>query len=148
MIKSSLSISSLLSLAALQSCVTPGGSIAAGAGSGAALGGVGGYAISQGASPGERNRQAAIGAGAGAVLGGITGYMVHNELKDRDQKSYEQGAKEAKKNSAVPVDPPRPPMLVPAQTDAIWIDDQVRGTKYIPGHYEYQIREKARWVKP
>ena len=145
--KSSLSIPSLLSFLAIQSCVTPGSSVTAGAGTGAALGGLGGYAVSQGASPGERNRQAAIGAGAGAVLGGITGYVIHNELKDRDQKAYEQGVKEGKKTTAVPVDPPSPPMLVPAQTDAVWIDDQVRGSTYTPGHYEYRIREKAHWVK-
>lgn len=145
--RSVLSLSPLLSFIALQSCVTPEGSVGAGAGTGAATGGLGGYAISQGASPGERNRQAAIGAGAGAVVGGIGGYLLHNELKDREQRSYEQGLKESKKTTSVPIDPPSPPTLVPAQTDAIWVDDQVRGNTFIPGHYEYRIRERARWEK-
>ena len=142
-----LSLTLLLSLAALQSCATPGGSVAAGAGAGAAIGGASGYAVSQGASQGERNRQAAIGAGAGALLGGVAGYMIHGEMKERDQKAYEQGLKEGKKTAPASAEPPKPPLLVPAQTEAIWVEDLVRGNTYTPGHYEYRIRERARWVR-
>ena len=132
---------------ALESCVTPVGSVAAGAGAGGALGAGAGHAVSQGASQGERNRQAAIGAGAGALLGGVAGYIAHGELKERDQRNYEQGMKEGKKSAPAPAQPARPPLLVPAQTEAVWIEDKVRGNTFIPGHYEYRILERARWER-
>ncbi len=41
---------------------------------------------------------------------------------------------------------PGQPVLVPPKVDARFVDDQVRGNVFVPGHFEYQVRP-ARWKR-
>ena len=41
----------------------------------------------------------------------------------------------------------REPILIPPRVEARYVEDQVRGGTFIPGHVEYQIIEPAKWSK-
>ena len=139
-----LSTSALLFVSA---CATTGGSV----GAGAAAGGLVGAGVGAIADPGrhgvDRFRNVVIGTAIGGVVGAGVGFMMDRHVKDERQESYEKGKKEAEKDaeSHAAESLGNLPRLIPAKTEARWVPDQIRGTTFVPGHFEYMIVEGARW---
>lgn len=113
---------------------------AAGAGLGAAIGG-----ITDGGPKGKyRTRNVVIGAAAGGLLGSITAAALH-ESSERDKElAYMKGQK-SKENLARAA---KAPSLQEPKIEAQWIESKVIGNRYIEGHYEYLITEPTRWEGP
>lgn len=133
---------------AMQGCSTTSGSIATGAGFGGAMGaGVGALAD---AGPGgeHRFRNVVIGTAGGALLGAGAGYAIDRHEHDVAEDAKKAGAKERdeewqKRNEASQSG--GSPELIPAKTEARWVPDQVKGSTFVPGHFEYFILENAHW---
>lgn len=130
----------------MSACATTGGSVGAGAASGGLVGaGVG--AIADPGSQGQnRIRNIVIGTAAGGVVGAGAGFMMDRHVKDERQEAFERGKKDgAREAPSSTRSPGASPQLMPAKTEARWIPDQVRGSTFVPGHFEYIIIENARW---
>lgn len=139
-------VSTLLLLTTISGCATSGRSTLLGAGAGAGLGAGIGAMVDPGPKGEGRIRNVFIGATAGSLIGAGAGYLAHEEMEDRDKASYEKGKKEAEKsNVSVPVG--GAPILLPARVESRFVDEQVRGSVYVPAHFEYVIVEPARWSK-
>lgn len=111
-----------------------------GAGTGAALGGI--------ADPGRkgqyRTRNVVIGAALGAIAGVAAGSAVHNDVENGKREAFLKG-----RASASPQRGQAPaPVLKPAEVESIWVDGYGSGNRWIDGHYEYVIKEPARWEVP
>jgi hypothetical protein len=132
----------------LQACSTTS-SVGTGAGIGAGLGaGVG--AIADGGPNGQnRFRNVVIGSAAGALLGAGAGLALDHHDHDEREDAKKEGAKDAeelmKKNQAVYSAAGLQPTLIPPKTEAKWIPDQVKGSTFVPGHFEYLIVAPAHW---
>jgi hypothetical protein len=128
-------------------CATPGAAMGAGAGTGILLGSGVGALADPGKTGENRFRNVLIGTAAGGVLGAGTGYVSHQVVKEEKDEAYKKGKAEALKeisnNSTSLVG--NAPNLIPPKTEARWIPDQVRGSTFIPGHFEYLILQGARW---
>ncbi len=131
----------------LSGCATQGKSVGLGALSGGALGAGGGLL----ADPGKRGenlfRNVVIGTAAGAAVGSVAGFALDSSMRSRQ----EDAKRTSHSRNNPDIDTPstgtsgNPPKLLPARMEARWVPDQVRGTVYIPGHFEYVIVESARW---
>lgn len=128
-------------------CATTGKSV----GAGAAAGGVVGAGVGAIADPGKRGenrfRNVVIGTAVGAAVGAGAGFAmdryVHDEREGAAKDAKEQATKDAEAHAAASTG--LAPKLIPARTEARWVPDQVRGTTFVPGHFEYMIIENARW---
>ncbi len=135
-------------IVSLQGCSTTSGSIATGAGLGGAMGaGVGALAD---AGPGgqHRFRNVVIGTAGGALLGAGAAYAIDRHEHDVAEDARKAGVKERdeewqKRNAASASN--GSPELIPAKTEARWVPDQVKGSTFVPGHFEYFILENAHW---
>jgi hypothetical protein len=131
----------------LGGCATTGRSV----GAGAAAGGIAGAGVGAIADPGRhgenRFRNVVIGTAIGAAVGAGAGYAMdrftHDEREDAAKGAKAQAEKEAETHAAQSTG--MEPRLLPARTEARWIPDQVRGSTFVPGHFEYIIIEGARW---
>jgi len=143
---------SLLAVAALaaltQGCSTTSGSLGAGAG----IGGLTGAGVGAIADPGpggaNRARNVVIGAAAGGLIGAGVGYAVDRGSRDAREDGRREGKKEAEdewKKSVSASGSGGAPELVPAKTEARWVPDQVKGSTFVPGHFEYSIVSPAKW---
>lgn len=128
-------------------CATTGHSV----GAGGIAGGVVGAGIGAIADPGpggeNRIRNVLIGTAAGSLVGAGAGFMIDRHVKDQRQEAYDKGKKESeeafsRKGTSAGGNQPH---LSPAKTEAKWIPDQVRGSTFVPGHFEYVIIEGAHW---
>jgi len=131
-----------------QGCSTPQSSVATGAG----IGGLAGAGVGAIADPGpggnNRFRNVVIGAAAGSLVGAGTAYAIDRGNHDATEEGKKQGRKEAEDeanrrnqmNGAGGA-----PTLVPPKTEAKWMPDSVRGSTFVPGHFEYSIVSPARW---
>lgn len=140
--------SSLLLISVLTSaCSTLGKSMGAGAATGAALGMGTGLLADPGPEGKNRVRNVLIGTAAGGVLGAGTGYIADRYIKDEKDDAYQRGKKDFQKevSSSSDLSPSSQPRLIPPRTEARWMPDQVRGQTFIPGHFEFQIVEGAKW---
>lgn len=143
------SVLSFVAFAALlQGCSTTSGSLGAGAG----IGGLAGAGVGAIADPGpggaNRARNVVIGAAAGGLIGAGLGYAVDRGSRDAREDGKREGRKEAEdewKKSVASSGSGGAPELVPAKTEARWIPDQVKGTTFVPGHFEYSIVTPAKW---
>lgn len=128
-------------------CATTGRSV----GAGSVAGGVMGAGIGAIADPGpggeNRIRNVLIGTAAGSLVGAGAGFMIDRHIKDERQESYSKGKRDAEEASSRKASSSsgNQPRLSPAQTEAKWVPDQVRGSTFIPGHFEYVIIEGAHW---
>ena len=129
-------------------CSTTGKSIGAGALSGGVLGaGVG--ALADPGNAGEnRFRNVVIGTAVGSAVGAGTGFMADQYAKNEKVDAYEKGKKDAEEavNARLKSSQSKQPRLLPAKTEAHWVNDSIRSNVFIPGHFEYQIIEPARWT--
>ena len=134
-------------LALTSACATGGRSALLGAGAGAGLGAGIGAMVDPGPKGEGRIRNVFIGAGAGALLGAGAGYLAHEEVADHEKASYEKGKKDAEKSQVSAASGNGAPVLLPARVETRFVDEQVRGSIYVPAHFEYVIVEPARWSK-
>lgn len=139
-------VSTVLLLTIISGCATSGRSTLVGAGAGGGLGAGIGAMVDPGPKGEGRIRNVFIGAAAGSLIGAGTGYLAHEEIEDREKKSYEKGKKEAEKSN-VTLSGGGAPVLLPARVESRFVDEQVRGSVYVPAHFEYVIVEPARWSK-
>lgn len=128
-------------------CSTSGKSTMAGAGIGAGLGAGVGAMVDPGPKGENRIRNVFIGSTAGALVGAGGGYLTHQGISKKEDEAYEKGKKDGK-TSAIEFTPnSAEPVLIPAKVEARFVDDQVRGSVFVPAHFEYRIVEPARWSK-
>lgn len=120
-------------------CSTPGKTVGLSTGIGAGLGAAVGAIADPGADGEYRTRNVVIGTALGAVGGLITGSAISGAYK---KDTSAQVSSSPLKDQAIPSKTPR---LIPARYEAKWVDSQVIGTKFIQGHFEYQILEQAHW---
>lgn len=119
------------------SCASPGGRTLIGALAGSAAG------LATEKIFRVRNSQSAsfivlLGASAGAA----TGYYLEPKASTPEVETKELT------RAMAPFSPtPAPPVIVPPAVDSYFVDDQVRGTTFVPGHMEYKIKEAAKWQK-
>lgn len=128
--------------AALTGCATSGSSTLLGSGIGAGLGAALGAAVDPGPKAEGRIRNVFIGAAAGSLLGGATALLTHNAIEAKADEAFEKGKKEGQKTT--PADGPE---LLPAKVEARFVEETVRGSVFVPAHFEYVIVEPARWSK-
>jgi len=69
--------------------------------------------------------------------------FVHDERDDAAKHAKEEASHEAETHAAASTG--LEPRLIPARTEARWVPDQIRGSTFVPGHFEYVIVEGARW---
>lgn len=131
-----------------QGCSTTQGSLMTGAG----IGGLTGAGVGALADPGpngsNRARNVVIGAAAGSLVGAGVGYAVDRSNRDATEDGKRQGRKEAEeewRRSNAASSSGGAPELVPAKTEAKWVPDQVKGSTFVPGHFEYSIVSPAKW---
>jgi hypothetical protein len=131
----------------LSGCATTGGSVAAGSAGGAALGAGVGALADPGPNGANRIRNVLIGSGVGAIVGAGAGLLLHQSNASSENEGYQKGKEAGQKEIEAQANSPdgHPPKLIPAKTEAHWIPDLVRGNTFVPGHFEYQISQGARW---
>lgn len=136
-----------LALIFVSACSTPGKSV----GAGAALGGLAGAGVGAIANPGKKGenrfRNVVVGTAVGAAVGAGAGYLADRYVQNERDEAEAKGRAEANKENAGPPASAAfgSPQLVPAKTEARWVPDQIRGSIFVPGHFEYVIIEGARW---
>jgi len=126
-------------------CASPGGITFLGAASGAAVGA--GVGLLPDAGPRGKGRAQNVFAGStiGALLGAGIGFFLEHNAANKSQITLEK-TKDPLLNSTRPYpSEPGAPVLVPPRVDGYFVDDQIRGNIFVPGHFEYQIKEPARW---
>lgn len=133
----------------ISSCSSPGRTTGAGAIAGAATGAGVGALASPGDQGHNRFRNVLIGTAAGSAVGAAAGYVIGSDIKDREEKAREEGKAQALKEyqSSPEYTQGATPRLIPARAEAHWVPDQVRGNTFIPGHFEFQIVQGARWER-
>lgn len=137
----------LIPIYLVQGCASSGKSTLTGMGVGAGLGaGIG--AIADPGPKGEgRIRNVFIGATAGSLVGAGAGYLTHGMVEKHEKEAYEKGKKDGEKTPQTYVGSTGEPQLLPPRIETRFVDDQVRGSTFIPAHFEYLIVEPARWNK-
>ena len=138
----------LILLLITEGCSTTSGSIASGAGVGGAMGAGVGALADPGKDGQNRFRNVVIGSAVGAVLGAGTGYALNRHDHDEREDAKKEGVKEAddemrKRNSSASSG--GAPELIAPKNESKWVPDQVRGSTFVPGHFEFIIVEAAHW---
>ena len=139
----------ILGLILVAGCASTGKSVATGAVLGGAMGSGVGALADPGKGGAHRLRNVVIGTAVVSAVGVGAGFALDHVAQDERKESYAQGKKDAEASAeghAASVSG-NPPKLTPARTEARWVPDQVRGTTFIPGHFEYMIIETARWER-
>jgi hypothetical protein len=131
----------------LAGCATTGSSVGAGAGVGAALGATAGVLADPGEGGANRFRNIVIGSAIGGALGAGTGFMIDRQAKDEKQEAFEKGKQAGVQEQAsrATSSSGNEPRMIPAKSEARWIGDQVHGSTFVPGHFEYVILENSHW---
>lgn len=129
-------------------CSSTGGSLATGAGIGSLAGAGVGAVADPGPNGSNRFRNVVIGTAGGALVGAGTAYAIDRSNRDSVEDGKRQGRKDAEdewSKRTASSSQSGSPELLPPKTEAKWIPDQVRGSTFVPGHFEYQIVAPARW---
>ena len=136
-----------LLLVLVSGCATTGQSVGLGAGSGALLGAGAGALADPGSHGGNRVRNVLIGTAIGGALGAGVGYLAGHNTENEKSEAYQKGKGDEKTEQQKRASNPdgTSPQLIAPKTEARWVPDQVRGTVFIPGHFEYVILEGAHW---
>lgn len=128
-------------------CATSGKSTLLGSGIGAGVGAGVGAMVDPGPKGEGRIRNVFIGAAAGSLIGAGTGYFSHDLIEGRENDAYAKGKSDGAKGQAAGGGTPGAPVLLPPRIEARFVDEQVRGTVFVPAHFEYVIVEPARWSR-
>lgn len=78
----------------------------------------------------------------GSAAGAGVGYYLEPK-----QITPEVETKELTKVMAPFAPVPAPPVVIPPAVDSYFVDDQVKGGTFVPGHMEYRIKEGAKWQR-
>jgi hypothetical protein len=142
-----LMVAASLPLLSLCGCSTPGKATLLGAGMGTVAGaGVG--MIAPGGRDGQyRARNVIIGGALGGLLGAGSGYVAHELVDKSNKEAFDKGKDASKKSSTDYVGASGQPTLIPPRIETRFVDDQIRGTTFVPAHVEYLIVEPARWQR-
>jgi phage tail tape-measure protein len=140
-------LASILLINLCLGCSTTGKSVGAGATIGGLAGGTAGALADPGPGGSNRFRNVLIGTAIGGALGTGAGLLVDSAVKDDKKDSYEKGKKDAEHDFQVrsQATSGNEPKLIPPKTEARWIGDQVHGSTFVPGHFEYVILENSHW---
>lgn len=112
----------------LAGCSTLGKSIALGT----TIGGITGTAIGHDIGKGD-DRKRTTGTLIGAAIGGLFSYIAHqNKLNE----------KTATKSVAEEV-----PLLTRPKVRKIWVKDEIKGKRFVRGHWEYILEENSEWTR-
>lgn len=109
-------------------CSTVGKSLALGA----SIGGVSGAMMGEGFTE-NHSAGRATGALIGTVLGGLVGYLAH---KDKSEIKPAQKAQEEDT-----------PMLTRPKVRRVWVKDEIKGRRFVKGHWEYVLEENSEWSR-
>lgn len=131
----------------LSGCASSGKATLLGAGTGAVAGATIGNVVNPGRGGKDRIRNVFIGATIGSMVGAGIGYAAHEGVEKEKRTAFERGKDAQKKEPQSLTGSPEEPTLIPARVEARWVEEQVRGSVYIPAHFEYRIVEPARWSK-
>jgi len=96
----------------------------------------------------NRFRNIVIGTAAGSLVGAGAAYAIDRSNHDSNEDGKKQGKKEAEEEANrrnQSSGSGNTPELIPPKTEAKWIPDQVHGSTFVPGHFEYSIVSPARW---
>ena len=112
----------------LAGCSTVGKSI----GLGTIVGGAAGTAIGHDFGKGD-DRKRTTGTLIGAAIGGLFGYIAHKNQPDRKQttKTLDEDV----------------PLLTRPKVRKIWVKDEVKGKRFVRGHWEYILEENSEWSR-
>lgn len=133
----------------LVGCASPGRATLLGAGIGATAG-AGAGLMSYGGRNGQFTaRNVIIGGALGGLLGAGAGFIAHELVEKSEKDAFEKGKEAGGKSSSgtgVAANFGKP-VLIPAKVESRFVDDQVRGSIFVPAHVEYIIVEPARWSR-
>jgi hypothetical protein len=135
----------LLASFALAGCSTNGHSTLTGLGIGALSGASVGLAIDPGPKARYRTQNIGIGVATGAIVGAITGFLFHRNDKNTTQPKLLDGPSALDTANNPATSPLFQPELTQPKVETRFIDDQVKGSTFVPGHLEYQIVEPSKW---
>ena len=124
---------------AISGCATTKRSTLLGAGIGAATGAGAGALVHPGPAKQDRIQNIFVGAAISSLLGAGIGYLFHDDKKEATSSSVVG----ASTYSGGPGDP----QLIPAQVETHFVDDQVKGGTFVPGHFQYRIKQPTQWKK-
>ena len=99
---------------------------------GTAIGGVTGTTIGHNFGKGDDSKRM-TGTLIGAALGGLISYMVHHN-KPSEKSVIKSIAEEV-------------PLLTRPKVRKIWIKDEVKGKRFVRGHWEYVLEENSEWTR-
>ena len=128
-------------------CASPGGNTFFGTVIGSVVGAGIGALAEAGPKGRTRSRNIFIGATIGALAGSTTGLLVERKNEKKALEPFEKPKDAHTDVTLVAPNEPGTPTLIPPLVDSYFVDDQIRGSIFIPGHMEYQIKEPARWTK-
>lgn len=131
----------------LSGCATPGGTTFLGTMVGSVVGASVGALADGGPKGRGRTRNIFIGATIGAAIGATTGFFTEPKTDRKNPAPFETLKEPRTDLTAILPNDSAPPILVPPRVDSYFVDDQIRGNVFVPGHMEYQIKEPARWTK-
>ncbi len=136
----------VLTLCFVPACSTTGRTTLLGMGLGLATGAAIGTAADAGPKARYRTQNVAIGSAIGSVLGAIVAFLFHPNEAQRPISGTNVPAPAAISD---PLTQPNglttPPIMTPPKVETHFVDDEVVGNKFIPGHFEYQIVEPPKW---
>lgn len=132
----------------VSACATNGQTTLVGMGVGTLVGGIVGALAD--ASPKGRLRGQSMFCGStiGGLVGAGAGYLFH----PNDPKKAEMAEAASQANALInpKAKPPQTidhPLVVPPQVETRYVDDQVKGNTFVPGHLEFQMIQPGQWNK-
>ena len=124
----------------LKGCATPGQSVGLGGVFGAGAGAIAGGIADPGKEGEYRTRNVIIGSALGGMVGMITGSVIHESTEKDKQEAFQKGQAAAPKSRSGNMPPLRDPRV-----EARWVESKIVGSRFVEGHFEYQIVEPAHW---
>lgn len=97
------------------------------------IGGAGGASIGHNFGDGD-NAKRNNGALIGAAIGGLFGYLIHKE-QNKEKKILSKNIEE------------QVPLLTRPKVRKIWVKDEVKGKRFVRGHWEYVLEENSEWSR-
>jgi hypothetical protein len=137
-----------LALIFISGCAASGQTTLLGLGVGSLVGGAVGAAMDGGPRDRLRPQNIYLGSAIGGILAATTAFLFHPD----PEKKTEMADIAAKTNElmrpkkAVP-EATEQPLLVPPKVETRYIDDQVKGSTFVPGHLEFQITQPSQWSR-
>lgn len=129
-------------------CASSGGTTLIGLAAGAATGGTIGAATDQSRRGRQQFQNASIGAAVGGALGAFIAFLVHpRDAKEVTEPPVPKMIPGTQIPDSAQTAPTEAPVLTPAQVETRYVDDQVRGNTFVPGHLEYQIVQPSQWSR-